>query len=310
MVISNKSVLITGNTGFVGQHASTYLRSLHLEVKGVNRNPRADEFSYDQVFDGEVSAKYWIHLAGKAHDVSGKSDAAAYEKVNFELSCRLFDAFLASEDAEIFVFMSSVKAAADTVEGVLTEEAEAKPATAYGISKRKAEIYLLQNCAPNKKVYILRPCIIHGPGNKGNLNLLYKFVKLGLPYPLGAYENQRSFLGIDNLCYIIGTLLSSAAPSGIYQLADDETVSTNELLGLIAESLGKKPKLLMLPKFMIANFAKLGDYFFLPLNSDRLKKLTESYIVSNHKIKTVLGIALPTTTKQGLRHTLAHFNNA
>jgi len=309
-MLSEKSALITGNTGFVGQHLEIYLKTLAFDVKGVGRRNETAQHSYEEVLNGNVAARCWIHLAGKAHDVSGKADASVYNKVNFELTRDLFDAFLASPVAEVFIFMSSVKAAADTVDGVLLEEMEAKPKTPYGISKRMAEAYLLKNCPTSKKVYILRPCIIHGPGNKGNLNLLYKFVQSGLPYPLAAFHNQRSFLSIDNLCYVIGVLLESDAPTGIYQVSDDETISTNELLGLIGESLGKKPQLLKLPKFLVTNFARLGDLLFLPLNSDRLKKLTESYIVSNQKIKTTLGIRLPKTATAGLRHTLEHFKRS
>lgn len=61
--------------------------------------------------------------------------------------------------------------------------------------------------ADGKQVYILRPCMIHGPGNKGNLNLLYNVVKKGIPWPLGSFENRRSFTSIDNLCYVVEGLL-------------------------------------------------------------------------------------------------------
>lgn len=81
-----------------------------------------------------------------------------------------------------------------------------------------------------KKVYILRPCMIHGPGNKGNLNLLYGVVSKGMPWPLGAFENRRSFTSIGNLQEVIKGLLTKDAPSGIYHMGDDEALSTNELI--------------------------------------------------------------------------------
>src|SRR5690606_25943192 len=93
-------------------------------------------------------------------------------------------------------------------------------------------------------LFIIRPCMIHGPGNKGNLNLLYKVVEKGVPWPLASFENRRSFLSIDNLCYLIEQILVKAdLPSGVYNFADDEVVSTNELVAVIANSLGKKPRL-------------------------------------------------------------------
>ncbi|MBV5342376.1 nucleoside-diphosphate-sugar epimerase, partial [bacterium] len=92
-------------------------------------------------------------------------------------------------------------------------------------------------------LYILRPCMIHGPGNKGNLNLLYNVVKRGIPYPLGAFENRRSFCSIDNLSFVINGLIENQVASGIYNVCDDETVSTNELIELISISLGKKSRI-------------------------------------------------------------------
>ena len=92
----------------------------------------------------------------------------------------------------------------------------------------------------NKQVYILRPCMIHGPGNKGNLNLLYNVVKKGIPWPLGDFDNRRSFTSIDNLCYVIEGLLNQYVPTGIYHMGDDEALSTNELIGIMCEAMGKK----------------------------------------------------------------------
>jgi nucleoside-diphosphate-sugar epimerase len=153
--------------------------------------------------------------------------------------------------------------------------------------------------------------MIHGPGNKGNLNLLFKIVNKALPWPLGAFENKRSFCSIDNLCFVINELINNEQIcSGLYNIADDEALSTNELIRLIAESQGKKLLIFNTPKFLVKTVAKLGDLFGLPLNNERLSKLTESYIVSNQKIKNVLNKSLPVTTKEGLLRTFNSFNNA
>ena len=114
----------------------------------------------------------------------------------------------------------------------------ADPKTPYGQSKQQAEQYIMSAKLPeNKRVFIIRPCMIHGPGNKGNLNLLFSVVKKGIPYPLAAYKNKRSFLSIDNLCFAMQQLIIQPIPSGIYQLSDDEALSTNDLISLIGESL-------------------------------------------------------------------------
>lgn len=151
--------------------------------------------------------------------------------------------------------------------------------------------------------------MIHGPGNKGNLNLLYNLVSKGLPWPLGAFENKRSLCSIDNLCFIIKELIEREdIPSGVYNVADDEALSINELIGLIAQSQNKSPRVWNISKSFIKIVAKIGDYLHLPLNSERLQKLTESYLVSNAKIKHALGKELPISAKVGLLKTFKSFS--
>ena len=161
----------------------------------------------------------------------------------------------------------------------------------------------------DKKVYILRPCMIHGPGNKGNLNLLFKIQQKGLPWPLGAFENKRSFCSVDNILFVVQQLIEKDIEPGIYQVTDDEALSTNELIKLMASSQNKKAKIWRIPAKMIKAFARMGDLMHLPLNSERLKKLTESYLVSNQKIKRALGIEkMPVSAEEGLRKTFESFN--
>lgn len=251
-----------------------------------------------------------IHLAGKAHDTSDTTEEKVYFDVNLGLTQKIFDHFLQSK-AEKFIFFSSVKAVADSVEDVLAEETIPDPKTAYGRSKLAAEQYILSKKIPDgKRIYILRPGMIHGPGNKGNLNLLYKVVQKGIPWPLGAFENRRSFASISNVGFVVRRLIEVPVPSGIYNIADDELLSTNELVGLIAESLGRKPKIWNLPKGLITSFATIGDILRLPLNSERLKKLTESYVVSNAKIKSVLKLdKMPVSATNGMMDTLRSFSH-
>lgn len=159
-----------------------------------------------------------------------------------------------------------------------------------------------------KNVYILRPCMIHGPGNKGNLNLLYNMVNKGIPYPLGAFENKRSFTSIDNLSFVINQLIEKEIPGGTYNMADDQSISTNELIALIADILKKPNRTWHWNKPVVQSFARLGSLLHLPLNTARLQKLTESYLVSNNKIKQALGITqMPISAKEGLRKTLESF---
>lgn len=295
-------VTITGATGFVGINLQNYLDPLY------QIEPYSIRYLSEQKFD--LKTNVVIHLAGKAHDLKKVSRPQDYYEANFELTTQLFDAFLESE-ASIFIFMSTVKAVADEVKSVLSEDETPNPQTHYGIAKHQAEEYILSKELPKeKRVYILRPCMIHGPGNKGNLNLLYQLVAKGLPWPLGAFENQRSFLSVENLCFVIKELLENKTiPSGIYNIADDQSLSTNELIQLLGTSLDKKTMIWKIPSYWIKGISKIGDYLSLPLNSERLQKLTENYVVSNEKIKMAINNKLPVSTEEGLIRTFRSFSN-
>ena len=305
-------ILITGVHGFVGNNLLASLTQKHtvygLDIVSPIKKGLSFTFSWDDLDRGVIPpVDAIIHLAGKAHDTKNQAAAEVYFKVNTGLTQRIYDYFRASS-AQKFIFFNTAKAAADKVEGVLTEEVTPAPVGPYGESKIKAETYILEHPAPEKQVYILRPCMIHGPGNKGNLNLLYSVVSKGIPWPLGAFENRRTFTSIDNLSFVIAGLLEKEVPSGIYNMGDDEAMSTNELIDVICSTLGKKAHIWRLPKGMMNGVAKVGGWLHLPLNPERLRKLTENYISSNAKIKAALGIdRMPVRAKEGLVKTISSF---
>ncbi|KFF13392.1 NAD-dependent epimerase/dehydratase family protein [Chryseobacterium soli] len=295
-------VTITGASGFVGKNLSNFLKDNNYNIQNLSLRNK---------WKINKNTKTIIHLAGKAHDTANTSQEEEYFKVNTELTKKLFDEFLNS-DIKDFIYFSSVKATADTVDGILDEENVSNPQTHYGKSKLFAEEYLLsKNLPEDKRLLIIRPCMIHGPGNKGNLNLLYKVVEKGIPWPLAAFENKRSFLSIDNLNFLIYEILKNKnVPSGIYNFADDKSISTNDLIKIIGQASERKSRLWKLPSRMISSVAKLGDILKLPLNSERLKKLTESYEVSNEKIKHALNIkCMPVSAEDGLLKTIKSFKN-
>lgn len=295
-----KLVLVTGASGFVGVNLQNYLEPLFEFI------PMSARYRPNQEL--EIKTDFVVHLAGKAHDLKKVSHPQDYYEANFELTKQLFDVFLVSE-ASVFIFMSTVKAVADEVKGTLTESIMPNPKTHYGIAKHQAEQYILNKKLPKgKRVYILRPCMIHGPGNKGNLNLLYQLVGKGLPWPLGAFENQRSFLSIENLCFVIKELLDNdSILSGVYHVADNKPLSTNDLILLLGNSLDKKSRIWSIPVSWIRGAAKLGDTLHLPLNLERLQKLTENYVVSNEKIVKAIGKSLPVLSEEGLMRTFESF---
>ena len=311
-------ILITGVHGFVGTNLVKALSKEHtiygLDIVSPLKDGVRFTFSWDFLDKpNEIPAvDAIIHLAGKAHDTKNQSAADVYFKVNTELTKKIYDYYLKSK-AKKFIFFSSVKAAADRVEGEYVDEnVVPSPKGPYGESKIAAEEYIRKmedvRRKNNQETYILRPCMIHGPGNKGNLNLLYGVVKKGIPWPLGAFENKRTFTSIDNLCFIIQGLLDKDVESGIYNINDDEAVSTNELIEIICSAMGKKAHIWRIPRGLMEGVAKMGGALHLPLNAERLQKLTENYVSSNAKIKKALGVEqLPVRAKDGLRMTIKSF---
>lgn len=306
-----KKVFITGASGFVGKNLQNYLRQKQVDIVPYSRSEGGSYLSIDATYLDRQQIDVIVHLAGKAHDLKKKVHTDEYYHANTELTKQIFDHFLASS-ASVFIYMSSIKALADTTDAVLTENMFPQPLTDYGKSKLAAETYLLKQLLPlGKRLYILRPCMIHGPGNKGNLNLLYQLVKRGIPYPLAAFANKRSFLSVENLCFVIDQLMQREdIASGIYHVSDDETLSTIEVVEIIATGLGKKPRLWQIPPTIINRLALMCDLLHLPLTTERLRKLTGNYVVSNNKIVSALQMSLPLQGKDGLQKTFESFKYA
>lgn len=319
-----KKVLITGYTGFIGSNLTEKLSGEILYgVDILKKDSVSRHFQWESIQEC-TDSEYIIHLAGKAHDTKNTSSEKEYFEINVGLTKKIFHHFLKSQ-AEKFIFFSSVKAVTDSVIGeILTEDVHPDPKTSYGRSKLEAEKFILTELenwkrseisggrdSERKKVFILRPCMIHGPGNKGNLNLLFNMQQKGLPWPLGAFNNRRSFCSIDNIIFAVQQIINKDIDPGTYQVADDEALSTNELIELIAISQNRNVRIWKIPVRFIKFTARMGDLFRLPLNSERLLKLTESYVVSNEKIKSALSVKqMPVTAVNGIQNTLNSFRKS
>jgi len=333
-------ILITGAYGFVGTNLCKYLTEKGhecdaLDIPAAKRDdvPYAASHSWDEVeVEGGGGERKFdlssydavVHLAGKAHDLKKVASEQSYFDINVGLTQRIFAALRAAKEVEAkglgqqrnctFIYFSSSKADAN--------------GNAYGRSKLAAEEYLLsavQPSASNLNLCILRPAMIHGPGNKGNLNLLWGIARRGIPWPLAAFENKRSFTSVGNVCAVVEALcegkvkvaiVRSTIAEGLRQerrdstffVADDEMLSTNRLIELIAEACGRKAKLWRLPKGLMTFAAKIGDICHLPLNTERLGKLTEDSFVDNAALKKALGWdRMPVGAEEGMRLTLRSF---
>lgn len=297
-------IAVFGSSGFIGKNLVSALQQ-DFSVREISlRNPE-----WEKNLDKETEV--FINLVGKAHDHQGTATEKDYYFANVELAKNLFDAFRKS-DAELFIHISSL-AALEEFESAkpLVETDPCHPVSLYGKSKREAEEWLLKQTLPDdKKLIIIRPPMVHGPGDKGNLGLLYKIISKGIPYPLASFNNERSFISIGNFIFYIKQIIRKYhnLNNGIYHIADDETVATGEIIEVIKKVENLKIPNISLPKFLVKGIAKCGDFLPLPLNTKKLKKLTNNLLVSNQKIKTALQIdQLPSTAKEGLELTIKSF---
>lgn len=288
-------ILITGAYGFVGTNLCRYLVGKGHECVALDiPKAKRDDVLYKAFYSwDELDAIEWVgidavvHLAGKAHDLQNVSNPQSYFDINVGLTEKVFNAV--NGKVPRFIYFSSSKAAdADTP---------------YGKSKLAAEQFLAG------RAIVLRPAMIHGPGNKGNLNLLWGIARRGFPWPLAAFENKRSFTSIGNICAAVEALCERGL-NGIYPIADDEMLSTNRLIELMAEACGRKPRLWRMPMGLMRLGAKIGDVLHLPLNTERLGKLTEDSFVENGALKKHLAWSrMPIRAEDGMRETLRSFLN-
>jgi len=295
-----KKIAILGASGFIGQNL---LNSI-ADSEGVSLRDRDWRIAFS-------TARVVINLVGKAHDHKRTAAEQDYYFANVELAKQVFNTFLESK-AELLIHISSLAAVEEFEASTpLLESTTCHPQSWYGQSKRQAEEWLLAQTLPeNKKLIIIRSPMVHGAGDKGNLGLLYKLISKGIPYPLASFDNKRSFISIDNFCFFIEQIIAhyTQLSSGIYHVADDESVATKEIIDIIKELTGKRGSNLALPKFLVKGIAKVGDVLPIPLNTMRLKKMTSDLLVSNEKIKSALHIdKLPLSSREGLVITIKSF---
>lgn len=306
-------VLISGADGFIGKYllkTKTGVGPLN-DIIGVVRNP-----STNGVCIGweDLSDDLWrlcpieglgafIHLAGESRELKGPKAQSHYQKSNIELTEKFFARFLNSE-AEIFIYVSSIKAIGEAADSKTNEKSVPLPISMYGISKRKAEIkiermlreYYDQNGLHRlKKIYILRPVALYGPDSKGNLYNLFQLANSPWPYPFGAYHNQRSFLHVANFKFALEAILSGHVPSGLYHLADPEPVSVRDIFVFMRKKINRPIRIWNLPPYLLKKIPGLSPY---------LQRFQENYIVIPSKIQEAMGEVFPIRTQDGLLNAL------
>ncbi len=267
-----RRLLVTGANGFVGRQLCPHLLARGYEIRAVLRQVQPGDSAYEQVAVGAIGEDTdWgpalqgidtvIHLAGRAHVMQELSEdpLSLYRQVNVAGSRRLAQQ-AAGAGVRRLVYLSSIKVNGErTGERPFRESDTPAPEDAYGLSKWEAEQALQQVASETGlELVILRPVLIYGPGVKGNLLRLGGLIRRGFPLPLKSVDNRRSLLGIGNLLDFVDTCVTHpAAPGEVFLVSDGEDLSTPQLIRVMAEAMGLKPRLLPFPPVWLKGLAGL-----------------------------------------------------
>ena len=297
--MQEKKILVTGATGFVGQHLTPALAERGHRVIAVARHPMAFGLAVSQVLIQDVTSVDWmpllegvdvvIHLAAIAHR-GIEVDEGLYDKVNRQATAALASA-TARTGAKL-IFVSSIAAQSPSSSDlVLTENDLCLPSGAYGRSKLNAEIDI---AASGGKYVILRPPLVYGRGVKGNLRKLIQLARLPFPLPFGNVPNKRSLLAIDNLISAIDLLIQrDDVRNEVFLVADATPVSLPEIIASLRHGMGKPPNLFAIPPPLLVGFFRTCRL------TDTWEKLAGNLVVSIDKLNSI-GYSPAFATSQGL----------
>ena len=312
-------ILVTGATGFVG---GAFLRRSALDpslqiVAAIRRDDSTLPAHVVSIRVGELGAGTdWsralvgveavVHSAARVHVM--RDDASdpltEFRAVNVEGTLRLArDA--ARAGVKRFVFVSSVKVNGEhtLLDKPFTSNDAPAPVDAYGISKHEAEEGLRREAATSGlNVVIIRPVLVYGPGVKANFRSMMRWVHRGFPLPLGAIHNRRILVAADNLAdFIFCALSHPAAANQTFHVSDGEDLSTTELLRRTALAMGKRPRLLPVPRFLLSPpLRAIGK-------AAVANRLFDSLVVDIGKNRDLLGWSPPVSVNHALGETVAHY---
>jgi len=311
------SMLITGANGFVGkslcvellrqgQTVRAAVRSASLQVENIETVSVSEINSETDWTDALLGIKVVIHLAARVHVMNDTViDALSeFRRVNVEGTLNLARQAVEA-GVQRFIFISSIKV---NGEGTLlghpyTAEDQPAPVDPYGISKREAEDALRQLAKDTGiEVVIIRPPLIYGPGVKANFQSMIHWLDKGIPLPLGAINNRRSLVALDNLIDLIVTCIHHpAAANQTFLAGDGEDLSTSELLQRMSAALGKKAWLLPVPSFLLVWGASLIA------KQAMAQRLCGSLQVDISKARDLLDWKPPVNVDEALRKTAQYY---
>ncbi len=307
-------VLVTGVSGFIGEHIAKHLLEQGHKVRGASMwldSPFPKEEKYEHAtIEDPFSKKAWreitsetdavVHLIAKTHtrEAGDLSDLAEYRHINVDITKALFEASWKA-GVKRFIYMSCFNAVGEeTAPGkAFAEDSPCSPTDPCGVTKREAEEMVLKYRGKMSTV-VLRAPLVYGHWVKGNFLRLMEEVEKGTPLPLSGVKNARSLVYVGNLAAAVGKILEAEnLAGGIYHVADDEKPSTPELIEMIAGVMGVKPRLFYSPTGLLEKVAGFSG------KGEMVKKLTRSLVVSHERLKKELEFKPPYTLRRGLEVT-------
>jgi nucleoside-diphosphate-sugar epimerase len=291
-----RTVLVTGANGFIGAVTCNALRTAGWQVSGTARSVTAEDHLKAIGDLGAMTAADWlpllagieviVHLAGRAHVLKETvaDPITEFRRVNTEGTRQLMIA-AAQAGVKRFVFVSSIGVNGDISPSIgFTEDSPVNPHKPYAVSKYEAELLLRSIAAQSEmELVIVRPPLVYGAGVKGNFAKLKQLVRKGLPLPVGLANNRRTMVSVDNLAnFLVCCAEHSQAAGELFLIGDEQSISTKELVSLLAHSMGKKPMLLPIPPIMAYSGAKLLG------KEDLYNQLFGSLVVDASKAKKKL----------------------
>ncbi len=308
-------VLVTGATGFVGRALCAHLLQHGFFIRAASRcgpSSPAIPSGTEKVRIASVDGKTdWsealagvdvaVHLAARVHVMqeSNPDPLGAFRIVNRDGTRRLAE-MAAACGVRRMVFVSSIKVNGErTSDHAFSESDLPSPEDPYGISKWEAEQELWSIArTTGLQVVVVRPPMVYGPGVPGNFLRMLKFIRMGIPLPLGSVRNQRSLVYLENLCDAIRACVQHPAAGGhTFLVSDGEDVSTPELIRLLSQYLGYRSRLIPFPPALMRAAAGLVGF------RAESERLLGSLRVDSSAIRQMLQWNPPCSLREGLRIT-------
>ena len=307
----SSQVLVTGASGFVGKALTHYLTNQGYQVTAVSRHPQeGTRFNSSQVRKYEDSARFMtprscvVHLAARVHVLSDRAHdpLSAFRAANVDVTLKLARQ-AADAGVRRFIFLSSIKVnGEETAPGhPFRADGEYAPQDAYAVSKMEAELGLRNIAAKTgMEVVIIRPPLVYGPGVRANFAALMGAVARGWPLPFGAVDNRRSLIALDNLLDFIRVCIAHpAAANRTYVVSDGDDLSTPELIRRMARVIGKSPRLISIPLWILKTGA------VLPGQRQKLQRLCGSLQIDISEARESLEWRPPVGVDESLRRIAA-----